>query len=468
MIALFAGLFLTLSPAFSQPLFKSQWNGAKVAFLGDSITDERQVEKTNNTYWNFLSEMLGITPYVYGINGNRMNQIVPQGKKLLEEHGSEVDAIIVFAGTNDYNASIPMGEFYTTEEASVEEDGHVMVQRKKRTMVLSEDTFKGRLNCAMKYLKETFPGKQIIFLTPLHRGYATFGDDNIQPDESYSNGQGLFIEDYMQAVKDAGVLWAIPVIDLASESGLYPMLDSQAGYFRNAETDRLHPNTPGHKRMAYALAGRLASMPVKFPKYVCLSFDDGPNTKTTPVMLDVLKKHGVRGSFFVIGQNINEQSAKMMQRAVEQGCQVENHSFTHSSMPELSEEQIADEIERTSALVEKYTGRAPRYFRPPYINVDEKMYRTIPLTFICGRGCEDWEEKVTAKMRAERVLSEVQDGDILLLHDFEGNEATAEALDIIIPELKARGFEFLTVEEMFRLRGTDPAPHNGVIYTNVY
>ena len=66
--------------AFAQPLLSSQWDGSRVAFLGDSITDARQIEKTNNIFWNNLKDILGIEPYVYGISGHRMNQIIGQGE----------------------------------------------------------------------------------------------------------------------------------------------------------------------------------------------------------------------------------------------------------------------------------------------------------------------------------------------------------------------------------------------------
>lgn len=80
-------------------------------------------------------------------------------------------------------------------------------------------------------------------------------------------------------------------------------------------------------------------------KLVALSFDDGPNTTTTVKMLDVLKKHGVKASFFVIGNNINEESSKVMVRAHNEGHDIENHSKSHSVMPTLSADSTKSEIE---------------------------------------------------------------------------------------------------------------------------
>lgn len=200
-------------------------------------------------------------------------------------------------------------------------------------------------------------------------------------------------------------------------------------------------------------------------KIVALSFDDGPNTETTVKMLDVLKKHNVRASFFVIGKNINEESAVIMQRAHNEGHDIENHSKTHCAMPTLTADSIKAEIEYTSSLVEKYVGERPQFFRPPYIAVDRKMFDAIDLPFICGEGSDDWISEVSADQRYEKMLASARDGLIYLLHDFVGNDNTVEAVDRIIPILKERGYEFVTVRELFRRKNVKPL--GGVLYTDI-
>ena len=200
-------------------------------------------------------------------------------------------------------------------------------------------------------------------------------------------------------------------------------------------------------------------------KLVALSFDDGPNTETTVRMLDMLKRHNVKASFFVIGNNINEESAKVMQRAYKEGHDIENHSLTHCSMPTLTADSIKSEIDQTSALVEKYIGEKPQFFRPPYIALNRKMFDTIQLPFICGDGCNDWEDNVSADVRVEKMLSAARDGLIFLLHDFRGNEKTVEAVDRIIPIMKERGFRFVTVRTLFKEKKV--APQKGTIYSDI-
>lgn len=203
------------------------------------------------------------------------------------------------------------------------------------------------------------------------------------------------------------------------------------------------------------------------PMLVALSFDDGPNNNTTPEVLDILEEHKVPASFFVIGQNINESTAKQMTRAISLGCEIQNHSLTHTFMTQLSPEQIADEVRRTDELIEQYTGIRPWLFRPPYIDHNESMHQTIGHTFICGVGCLDWEAERSAQQRFDDLMSQVKDGDIILLHDFSGNVNTVEALKMIIPELKKRGYALVTVSQLYEMKGIKPAAHNGIIYSNV-
>ena len=209
----------------------------------------------------------------------------------------------------------------------------------------------------------------------------------------------------------------------------------------------------------------IACAPKEPAKYLALSFDDGPNLTTESKMLDVLAKHKVPATFFVIGNNINEGSAANMKRALELGCEIGNHSLSHSMMSQMDEEQVKAEIEATSDMIETITGQRPKFFRPPYINVKPEMYDWIDLTFICGKGCEDWVATVGKEARREGILANAEPGAIYLLHDFEGNDATVKALDEAIPELKKQGYVFVTVAQLFELLKCNPDGHT--MYTVV-
>lgn len=243
------------------------WQGKKVGYIGDSITDPNCYGDKIKKYWDFLQEWLGITPYVYGISGRQWSDVPRQAELLKKEHGGEVDAIIVLMGTNDFNAGIPIGEWFTeTEEQVMAARGETkkMETRKKRTPVMDGTTYKGRINIGITWMKQLFPDKQIVLLTPLHRAFADFGETNVQPDENYQNSCGEYVDAYVQAVKEAGNIWGLPVIDFHAVTGLNPMIEEQLIYFYDSGFDRLHPNTKGQERMARTLMYQLLTLPVAF------------------------------------------------------------------------------------------------------------------------------------------------------------------------------------------------------------
>lgn len=223
--------------------------------------------------------------------------------------------------------------------------------------------------------------------------------------------------------------------------------------------------TVKHLLMISLSALAMACAPKEPVKYLALSFDDGPNQTTESKMLDVLAKHNVPATFFLIGNNINEETAENMKRALELGCEIGNHSLTHSRMSEMDEEQVKTEILATSKMIEQITGQPPKFFRPPYIDVKPEMYDWIDLTFICGKGCEDWVATVDKETRREGIIANAEPGAIYLLHDFDGNDATVEALDEAIPVLKKQGYVFVTVAQLFELLNCTPDGHT--MYTVV-
>ncbi len=191
-------------------------------------------------------------------------------------------------------------------------------------------------------------------------------------------------------------------------------------------------------------------------KHIALTFDDGPDREVTPKVLDILSKHGVTGSFFLIGKNITEETVSIAEDTCSRGFEIENHSLNHLYMDKLSPEEIRDEVARNEELLFKITGKPSSFFRPPYLAVSSAMYENIDLCFIGGLHCEDWDDKVSAKERADRTILNACDGAIILLHDMENNMATAEALDMVIPALKEKDFSFVTVLELFKIKGIDP------------
>lgn len=209
---------------------------------------------------------------------------------------------------------------------------------------------------------------------------------------------------------------------------------------------------------ALLLAGMAPAIPAdaEETKYIALTFDDGPNTSTTSEVLDLLEQYNAKATFFLVGNNINEESAKSVKRAHDLGCEIDNHSKSHDYMTNLSADEIKAEIKYVDDYVYEITGEYPSFFRPPYIAVNAEMYSAIDVPFICGAGCEDWDTGVTAEQRAQKVLSQAQDGQIILMHDAQGNDQTVEALKTIIPTLQKEGYTLVTLNELFKAQNVTP------------
>lgn len=229
-----------------------------------------------------------------------------------------------------------------------------------------------------------------------------------------------------------------------------------------------HPTARTHIRAGGVLAKKLKAVFKKQfganvgERIVALTFDDGPNVETTPEVLRKLSDYDIPATFFLVGQNITSDSAGVVRAAVSQGCEIGNHSVTHSVMSAMPIDEALEEIEKNSEQIRQLTGSREAFFRPPYIAVSEEMRRAVPLPMVGGYGAEDWEDTVTAPMRAQRIISRLKDGIIILLHDAAGNRMTVDALDVIIPLAKKQGYRFVTVKDLFDEK--DVTPVKGVVY----
>ncbi|MGC6328334.1 polysaccharide deacetylase family protein [Rhizorhabdus sp. FW153] len=201
---------------------------------------------------------------------------------------------------------------------------------------------------------------------------------------------------------------------------------------------------------------------------VALTFDDGPDPRWTPQILDVLKREGVPATFFVTGANALGE-ADLLRRIVDEGSELGNHSTTHPDLDRMPEAAIRLEINTTQRLVESYTGRSMRLFRAPYLGdaepntAAELRASTVAAEMgylSVGLNVDplDWTT-TTADRIVQRTVDQVLSGkgvratQIVLLHDSGGDRsATVAALPGIIAELRARGYTFVTVS---RLAGLD-------------
>lgn len=194
-------------------------------------------------------------------------------------------------------------------------------------------------------------------------------------------------------------------------------------------------------------------------KLIALTFDDGPNLPTTSEVLDKLEHYGVPAVFFICADRIDDETVPVLKRACELGCEIGNHTRTHPFMDKLTAEEMLEEINFTTEKITEVLGSPPKYFRPPYFAVNELVLNTVPLPIMGGYDADDWLDENDAEFRAREIIRQAADGAIVLLHDQKDNCQTVDALDIIIPELKSKGFEFVTITDLFNKKGVVPEKH---------
>ena len=179
-----------------------------------------------------------------------------------------------------------------------------------------------------------------------------------------------------------------------------------------------------------------------------LSFDDGPDPKHTPRLLDLLGRHAVAASFFLIGSKI-EQHPGLVQRMVDEGHAIGNHSFSHPIFTRLPLREQMIEIERTDALLARFDGRVRHSFRPPR--------GALPLSLLLKfarqrRSIAHWSydsldyqggpvADIVMRLRERPPVT----GDIVLMHDDSAN--AVDALETLLPEWHAQGLRFAALPE---------------------
>ena len=190
-------------------------------------------------------------------------------------------------------------------------------------------------------------------------------------------------------------------------------------------------------------------------KAVAFTFDDGPHPLYTKQLLDIFRKVNGKATFFMIGQEIEafEDIAKEVHAA---GHEIANHTYSHPDLTKIAPEEAGEEIKRTDEIIRRVTGQSPTNFRPPYFAVNEEIlslagkfgYRSIG----CVNGeAKDWEQP-GVDFILERTRAACKTGSIFIFHDGYGErEQTIEAVRVMVGELAADGYRFLTVSELLRL-----------------
>lgn len=184
---------------------------------------------------------------------------------------------------------------------------------------------------------------------------------------------------------------------------------------------------------------------------IALTFDDGPHEKYTAQILTILERYGAKATFFVVGSNAAAYP-ELLQRAHAAGCEIGNHTMEHVALGQIEMQRLQHQVLRCEQIIEEICDQRPVWFRPP------QGYCTAQISSLADAldyrvalwriDTEDWKHRSTEAI-CQTVLSQIQSGDIVLLHDFIGGEShTVQAVERLVPALQQRGFVLVTLSEL--------------------
>ena len=191
-------------------------------------------------------------------------------------------------------------------------------------------------------------------------------------------------------------------------------------------------------------------------KRISLTFDDGPSEQFTPQVLDILREHRVPATFFVCGKNV-EEHPELLRRIVAEGHEVGNHTYSHPYFFFKSRQRMAEEIDRTQAIIERVLGFRPNIFRPPY---GARWFGLVPTLLERGMLLIQWSAtgydwKKDAAAITQAALRELRPGAIILLHDGRETRPAAQidrsptttALPSLIAGARREGYIFAPIKD---------------------
>ncbi|MDQ0887467.1 peptidoglycan/xylan/chitin deacetylase (PgdA/CDA1 family) [Paenibacillus sp. V4I9] len=232
------------------------------------------------------------------------------------------------------------------------------------------------------------------------------------------------------------------------------------------------PSVPVQKNQGQARISQkkltLSQLVVKYPdtfklrgsaqeKKVALTFDDGPDTRFTPKVLDALKASQVKATFFVLGAQANAHP-DIIRRIVKEGHVIGNHSYSHANLPKLTVDKFQSQIISTESVLQGLIGYAPKLIRPPYGAINEEQVRWIAdhhyLIVNWNVDSLDWKS-LNSDQVLNNIMQQTKPGSIILQHsggaDSQDLSGTVQAIGPLISKLKAAGYTFVTVPELLHV-----------------
>ncbi len=260
-----------------------------------------------------------------------------------------------------------------------------------------------------------------------------------------------------------------------------PFLATALSLFLGLAESPAAPNSPTlENERAVGPAGTVAATPalsysavhVDGP-FIAMTFDDGPSAKLTPELLDILAQHHIHATFFVIGKNVVDHP-EILQRAVREGHEIGNHSWSHPAFGKMRDESVRAELQKTDDAIRAAIGTRPVLMRPPYGSITARQKHWINAEFgyriiLWDVDPLDWKRPGPTVVTS-RIVRETRPGSIILSHDI--HPGTIKAMPVAFDQLQAKGFKFVTVSELIAMgkpmaskqageEGAPPSPSPG-------
>lgn len=199
----------------------------------------------------------------------------------------------------------------------------------------------------------------------------------------------------------------------------------------------------------------------KDKKLIAITFDDGPNYNVTRWLLDELDKRNARVTFFMVGNRIPSQT-DLVKEMYDRGHTVGSHSYDHKNLTKLKDDKLEEEIKSTNEIIKNITGEDVKYLRPPYGSYNSDILNSVDMTFILWNvDTEDWKSRDKDKV-CENIINTAKDGNIVLLHDLY--QTSVDGALCAIDALKVEGYEFVSIDEMAKIKGIELNNHTAYRY----
>jgi polysaccharide deacetylase family sporulation protein PdaB len=210
-------------------------------------------------------------------------------------------------------------------------------------------------------------------------------------------------------------------------------------------------SAPAKNRKYYESRGEVVWEVQTEEKVIALTFDDGPHPEYTTQILELLEQYEAKATFFVVGNKV-KLYPDVVRKVLDGGNELANHTYSHAYFGRST--NLKDEIKKTEEMIATLTPQKCHLFRPPGGIFDEKLVNIAKqegfkvIMWSWHQDTEDWKTPGVNKI-VNKVLKQPRNGDIVLFHDYiEGPSQTVEALKMILPELKKRGYRFVTVSDL--------------------